>query len=519
MTKVWKRIAAALLAGLMAASLAACGGSDSGTSSTAGGDNSSQAAEGGETGGNDSGEIVTLVVWGNGSADTADCEEVAAAVSEITRDAIGAEIELVRGQDAEQINLALTSGEHIDLLNYNNVSGQLATIVRNNYAMELDELVEQYGQGALEVIDPVDLDACRFSGKLYALPDQKDTSRNSGFSMRKDIVDELGIEVPEYGTYEDMHEILVKVHEAKPDMYCLVPSWAGGGYQETLLIDPLGDNLGVLEDPLTDSTEVVNLYATDKYMEYAQMMYQWNQEGLVMPDATTTTENNLLSGNGFAMFENWKPGKEYENYKANGKEVVFMKLHEQNIKYTDLATGNSFCIPYSAEYPEKAMELWNLMYTDAEVSNLFINGIEGKHWVYADEEKTTITTPEGVDPNASGYSSVDWAWPNQQITPVWSGVDPDLWTKLNEFNKSGVASPAMGFSWDSNSVLNQVTACNNVVTEYNTALRWGMAGDPAEVIPQFLADLESAGINEVIAEKQAQLDEFLATQDDSTAEE
>ena len=105
MTKVWKRIAAALLAGLMAASLAACGGSNGGTSSTAGGDNSSQAAEGGETGGNDSGEIVTLVVWGNGSADTADCEEVAAAVSEITRDAIGAEIELVRGQDAEQINL------------------------------------------------------------------------------------------------------------------------------------------------------------------------------------------------------------------------------------------------------------------------------------------------------------------------------------------------------------------------------------------------------------------------------
>lgn len=518
MTKVWKRIAAALLAGLMAASLAACGG-NGGNSSTAGGDNSSQAAEGGETNSTDSGEIVTLVVWGNGSADTADCEEVAAAVSEITRDAIGAEIELVRGQDAEQINLALTSGEHIDLLNYNNVSGQLATIVRNNYAMELDELVEQYGQGALEVIDPVDLDACRFSGKLYALPDQKDTSRNSGFSMRKDIVDELGIEVPEYGTYEDMHEILVKVHEAKPDMYCLVPSWASGGYQETLLIDPLGDNLGVLEDPLTDSTEVVNLYATDKYMEYAQMMYQWNSEGLVMPDATTTTENNLLSGNGFAMFENWKPGKEYENYKANGKEVVFMKLHEENIKYTDLANGNSFCIPYSAEYPEKAMELWNLMYTDAEISNLFINGIEGKHWVYADEEKTTITTPEGVDPNASGYSSVDWAWPNQQITPVWSGVDPDLWTKLNEFNKSGVASPAMGFSWDSNPVLNQVTACNNVISEYNTALRWGMAGDPAEVIPQFLADLESAGINEVIAEKQAQLDEFLATKGDSAETE
>ena len=39
-----------------------------------------------------------------------------------------------------------------------------------------------------------------------------------------------------------------------------------------------------------------------------------SRKALIMPDATTTTENNLLSGNGFAMFENWKPGKELENY-------------------------------------------------------------------------------------------------------------------------------------------------------------------------------------------------------------
>ena len=507
MTKVWKKFVAALLAGMMVVSMAACG--DGGNSSTAGGGDNSGTADTGDSG--DSGEIVTLVLWGNGSADTEDCAEVAAAVSEITREKIGAEIELVRGQDGEQINLALTSGEHIDLLNYNNVSGQLATLVRNTYALPLDDLLEEYGQGAKEVIDPVDLSACKFGGVLYALPDQKDTSRNSGFSMRKDIVDELGIEVPEYGTYDDMHDILVKVHEAYPDMYGLVPSWAGGGYQETLLIDPLGDNLGVLEDPLTDSTTVVNLYETDKYREYCEMMYQWNSEGLVMADATTTTENNLLSANGFAMFENWKPGKEYENFKSTGKEVVFMKLHEENIKYTDLANGNSWCIPYCAEYPEKAMQMWDLMYTDAEISNLLINGIEGKHWVYVDEEKTTITTPEGVDANASGYSSVDWAWPNQQITPVWSGVEPDLWEQLNEFNKSGVASPAMGFSWDSSTVLNQVTACNNVISEYNTALRWGMAGDPAEVIPEFVSALKSAGMDDVIAEKQKQLDEFLAS--------
>lgn len=180
MMKFWKKSAAVLLACLTVTSLTACGGG--GSDDPAVSDESGNASGSESTGGaaND-GDIVKLVVWGVGTADTEDCNEIAAAISEITREKIGVEIELVRGQDAEQINLALSSGEPIDLLNYNNVNGQLATIVRNSYATGLDELVEQYGQGALEVINPVDLDACRFGGVLYALPDMKDTSHSAGF--------------------------------------------------------------------------------------------------------------------------------------------------------------------------------------------------------------------------------------------------------------------------------------------------------------------------------------------------
>ena len=86
---------------------------------------------------------------GHGDADTADCTAVAEAVSAITRDAIGVEVELVRGQDGEQINLALTSGEQIDLLNYNSASGGLPALVRNQYATALDDLLPEYGSEIL----------------------------------------------------------------------------------------------------------------------------------------------------------------------------------------------------------------------------------------------------------------------------------------------------------------------------------------------------------------------------------
>ncbi len=520
MRNLGKRILTVLLAGLLTASMAACsGGGESSTSSAAGGDSSaSTASEAGDnsaadssTATEDNGEVVQLVVWGQGSADTNDVNEVAAAVSEITREKIGVEVSFVRGQDGEQINLALTAGEQIDLLNYNAASGGLPGLVRNNYVTPLDDLVNEYGQETLELLNPVDMESCRINGVLYALPNMRDSSWSTGFGYRNDIVEELGLEIGETTTFEEFHDILVKVHEAYPDMDCMVPSWSAGGMQIPLAYDPLGDSLGVLEDVYADSTEVVNFYATDTYREFCEMMYQWNQEGLVMADATTTTENNLLSANGFAIFSNYKPGIEGELSRQNSKDIKVSLLYDP-YKHTGIAQGNNFMIPYCAKYPEKAMELWNLMYTDADVSTLFVDGIEGKHWVWTDDTHTFVSTPEGVETSASGYPVCDWAMPNQQITPVWEGNPADLWEQLNEFNQEGVASPAMGFTWDSSVLTNQVTACNNVVSQYDTALRWGTL-NPDEAIPQFVADLESAGINEIITEKQAQLDEYLANKE------
>lgn len=81
----------------------------------------------------------------------------------------------------------------------------------------------------------------------------------------------------------------------------------------------------------------------------------------------------------------------------------------------------SWCIANNSKNPEKAMQMLNLMYTNPEVSNLLVNGIEGDNWVFADESKGVITYPEGVDSSNTSYSSVGWAWPNEQITYVWEG--------------------------------------------------------------------------------------------------
>ena len=101
-----------------------------------------------------------------------------------------------------------------------------------------------------------------------------------------------------------------------------------------------------------------------------------------MPDATTTTENNLAPM-GFASFQNYKPGiaEELERGTKYPREMI---LITEPYKHTAVAQNNNFIIPHCSASPEKAMELWNLMYTDADVSTLFVDGIEGKHWVWTD---------------------------------------------------------------------------------------------------------------------------------------
>ena len=54
-----------------------------------------------------------------------------------------------------------------------------------------------------------------------------------------------------------------------------------------------------------------------------------------------------------------------------------------------------------------------------------------------------------------------------------------------------------------------LTAVSAVIGQYAPALECGIV-EPEETIPAFIDALETAGINEVIAENQAQLDAWLA---------
>ncbi|HAL74204.1 MAG TPA: ABC transporter substrate-binding protein, partial [Clostridiales bacterium] len=235
------------------------------------------------------------------------------------------------------------------------------------------------------------------------------------------------------------------------------------------------------------------------------------KKGLILPDAATNTTNGVTlikNDKAFALVTNQKPGFANQQAGQTGKEMYAIALTEP---YTNTYQVNNFLwtISTNCEDPVSAMKMLNLMYTDADVANLLIWGIEGKHYVKTDVPNI-IDYPAGVDSSNTGWGlNLGWEMGNQFLSYVWKGDSPDLMTELAAFNKSARVSKAMGFVFDSTSVKAEIAALTNVVNQYKLGLECGQS-NPEETLPKFIADLKANGIDKVITEKQKQLDTYLA---------
>lgn len=446
--------------------------------------------------------VDTIKVWGFGDASTKELKKVSDAISKITKEKIGVNVELYRSLDTEKLNLALNSGEKLDLVFAHNL--YQPSLVSTGVLTSLDDLYNEHAKDASKLVEKEDMQALYFNEKMYFLPQFGAHARASGFAMRKSVLDELGVNAKDIDSMDDMHNVLVKVKENYPELNPVVSSWAGGGMQKTFHVDDFASGLAVLENAFTDNTKITSLYETKEWQEFCKTMYQWNKEGLIMPDIISSTDNSPMSTIGFSAFENLVPGKEVTALNEWKQEIAVAELVPP-LKDSERIKG-SWSIPASSDNPEKAMELWNLMYTDPEIATLFTDGIEGEHYVYTDDSKTQIKLPDGV--TDTGYTRISWIWPNYSLTPLWEGEDADIYEQVEKFNEEATKSPALGFVFDSTPVTNEMTACQNVVQKYETPLQWGTV-DPDKQIPTFIKELKTAGLETIQKEAQKQLDDFL----------
>lgn len=468
-----------------------------------------------ETGGSEKSDdeqeayTVKMIVAGNATSEI--CKEVSEAASKITQEKYNTTIELTRpsyGSFEQELTLALSSDEKLDLIP--NFAFDVITGANNGQIIDLDGLLAEYGKDILSTVSEEDFRCTTINGKIFAVPNSKETAMGHGFAMRKDMLEAVNYDISTIKSEADLGPLFEAIKEAYPQTYPFVSD--NGNMGEIMVeYDALGDNLGVLINCADENnTTVVNKYETQEFIDSVNLRYKWANEGLILPDASTGTEDAfsiIAAGKGFGYYANIKPGIEGEWTRKVGQDMTVVQISKAYS--TTSGVANSWCIPYTSEKPERAMQVLNEIYSNPELANILIYGIEGKTFELIDEENGVIGYPEGVDASNTAYSSDPWQWPNELISYTWEIDGKDIWKATLAFNQEAVQSVAKGFTWDNTNVINEVTSSQNVCDKYVKALMAGSI-EPENGIAQLNQELKAAGIDKIIAEKQEQLNKWLA---------
>ncbi|KRE48820.1 ABC transporter substrate-binding protein [Paenibacillus sp. Soil522] len=452
---------------------------------------------------------ITLVFPGTPQTDEKKIEE---ALNKLLTEKINATIDLMPidwGAWDDKINLMVASREEVDIVFTAQWNGH-AKYVSKGAFLELGGLIDKYGQGIKESLDPAFLEGAKISGKNYGVPTNKELAAAGGIVYRKDIADELGIDMSAVKTPEDLDAVYAVVKAKKPEM---IPLYTTAGVFNSHFFanyDFLGDSTipgAILKDD-QNSVKVMPIEQIERYKQYLNLTRDYFKKGYINADAATTQVSSgdaWKAGNVFSTIEPMKPGKDAEIASASnltGKLAQIM-MTEKTVATSETA-GSMLGISSTSKDPDRAMMLINLLHTDKEINNILNFGLEGDHYTRAGEIITATANTPNYNPGAS------WMFGNQFLNYVWDTEDPDKWAKFKEFNQNAKVSPGLGFVFDSEPVKAEVGALANVIRQYQRALETGSV-DVDKILAEYEAKLKDAGVDKVVAEKQKQFDEFLAS--------
>lgn len=511
-----KRVISLMLVGAMVASLAACGGSNGGN----GGSSSGSAPE--ESGDGYSTEIdmeedpytVAIQVVTLPGVEVPDEAAIEEAVNAITLPAINCNVDIQYvwiSEIANTTSMAIAGGEKVDLIHVGTVT-PLSSMVGSDMLLDMNEgnLLQNRGQALIDLYGEELIKSGEVSGKQLAVPAQVYCAAGKGVVYNKTVADAAGVTIPETITMDEFEDALYAIHEANPD---IMTHYLGPGELNYLFwlenYETFGNesSYGVILDSANDTT-VENLYATDLFKDYCLRMYQWRQDGIIQKDTTddTDAQSYFRAQQLFCAVINVNPQQEVM-WSSDEFETATAMLVEPAIT-NSMITEYMWGIAANSERPDKAMDFLNFLYSNADVANLIMYGIEGLNYDFVDGSETVIATNGSYDP-------MFYQGGNTNDMLIESPADDSYIDEWNALIDSATVSPLCSYMFDDANYQTESSVLYSTIMEYLPTLQSGLCGSEEEtlaMIDEFNAKLEASGINDVIAANQEQVDAYLAEQ-------
>lgn len=454
-------------------------------------------------------EPYTVTMWMIATA-AADDEKVLEAVNARIQETLpNTTLEIVKIASAEykdRWNKAMASGEKIDMAwSASNINNPIID-VENEVLIPVDELLETYGQGIVDAVGGWDmLDINRINGNIYhILSWQGLVGNRKVFMMNK----QLETVMPS-GWLADAQEVFLANQEytidAKLAMLDKIEEVLAVAKEQGIGTE--GMNKGALSDVLYPGVvynDGYRVFVTEKdgvftvqswfdnpvYKAYADKLNEFWKEGYYRKDIM------LLDNSGVKQTEDhtvWITNGVAENYAetlsvSQGSEQVGCLMMPYNQLTTGFGTGMVF--PKSGKNPERTMQVLNLIYTDAELYQLLVYGIEGTH--YTANADGTITRPASDERTYKGITN--WRIGSCINSLPESTAKIGYYEGLLKAQEDAVVPPLLGFTFSAGDadVAAEQSNISATITEYDWSF---FTEDYENRYAEFCDKLEAAGMD------------------------
>lgn len=440
---------------------------------------------------------------------------------------------------SEKFSQVLASGEGVDLAWTGWLINKPQNIADGNL-MPLDDLLAEYGQGIVDILgeNVVEIHRNADDGKLYYLPSwQGLCGERRGWLVVTEIAELAGdtwIEDTEaalnkwrnnYSGIEDFQAVLdqaTKYLAAAKEAGKLGAGINTGRAFGWSMYNGMYSFLGVggAEIGITycDGTFTVkDGVAGEHYKLYAKTMADWYKEGYIRSDimsvdtsTLTTPKNGEITDTTYVFScDPYLTEADQEAAIADaGMDMTYLPIEEN--AYLILGGDTSYAIPYCADEPERAMMVLNAIYSQPDLYNTLIYGIEGED--YTKNADGTITTSYvGASPTADdSYGIQRWIIGSCKNALINNGTDPNYYADLEALEETARVNPFLNFTFDRTNVEGICASILNVYYEYGPQLDNGVAGDNwEELYNNYMAARKDAGIEELVTEFQNQLNAYI----------
>ncbi len=440
-------------------------------------------------------------------------------LNEMVKPKINATVNIVMldwGTWTDKFNTSINAGEKMDVAFTADWYGYVDSVA-NGYFLPLsdpeDNLLEKYAPETVKALGEGFIVGSQIDGVNYAVPTDKEFAVPAGIVWNKDLTDKYGMDLSKIRNIAELEPFLKTIKEKEPNIIPFLVQDPGFVVPFTDLSG--GVNIGVDYADVKDRT-MKQFWEMPATVEHGRTCKKFFDAGYISKDAATTNAkygDHLLAGDFFVTEQPTKPG--------NGKSGELMAAAGNKFKLDEAtwtpyvavsmhAGGSMLAIPKTSGDPARAMMFINLMHTDADIANLLVWGIEGVDHkavgTSAKGEKIVEALPDNT------WTSASLPWTLGSVYIHWLGSnEPEDKHELFALTKTeSVSHITLGYRFGKKADFQpQYAALTNVITEYQNQLGVGAASDWEGTYTKFMDAMKAAGLDEVKAALQTDLDEFL----------